>query len=114
METRFDNTEMWITGDGCNVQITRMETTHLMNIIKMFIRRPQTIMSMLIMDFENLAVCCSIDTWSPNQNTTENVVKKSINTVTSMTAESLTGYAINSPLGQAILSELNNTSFPKT
>lgn len=108
MHTRFDNATVWVTADHRHLNIKDMETSHLMNTYRMFIRKPYTIISMLIKDFEDASTNYSSEAWSPDAAQSDDVVKISIYTATSMTSDQLTDYAINSPLGRAIYAELEN------
>ncbi len=53
MKTRFDDEKYWVTNQGEILEIKDIETDHLINIVAMFFRRPQVIMSLLIKDIEN-------------------------------------------------------------
>ncbi len=106
MKTRFDCKTEWVTSDGLAIRLSDMETTHLMNIIGMFIKKPFITASMIIRDIERQEVCTASKAWKPNAKKDADVKKESIYNVTSMTEESLVDYALNSPLGLAILEEL--------
>lgn len=108
MHTRFDNATVWVTADHRHLNIKDMETSHLMNTYRMFIRKPYTVLSMLIKDFEDAPTNYSSGAWSPDTDQNDDIVKVSIFTATSMTLEQLTEYATNSPLGRAIFMELAN------
>lgn len=109
MKTRFDNGITWETGCHGVVTIKNMETTHLMNTISMFIRKPQIVASLLIRDIENSALLDdSMSVWSSQRSVDATHIKRqSIHQVTSLSSDELTTYALNSPLGQAMLAELD-------
>ena len=104
MKTRFDD-KCWITGSGEIIQISDMETDHILNCLKMFIRKPDRTISMLIYDIENHPDTCPFQPWGNGLN---DVVNKSINNITSMTKAELITYALNSTLGKTMSDELNN------
>lgn len=52
MKTRFDSAEIWRTNNDTAVSIKELETSHLMNIVRMFLRRPETVQTMLVCDIE--------------------------------------------------------------
>ena len=43
MKTRFDSAEIWRTNNDTAVSIKELETSHLMNIVRMLLRRPETV-----------------------------------------------------------------------
>lgn len=85
MKTRFDD-KCWITGNGEIIQISDMGTDHILNCLKMFIRKPDRTISMLIDDIENHPDTCPFQPWGNGLN---DVVNKSINNITSMTKAEL-------------------------
>lgn len=102
MKTRFDNDCMWIT-PGNEIPIKNMETEHLINTLKMFATKPSRVLSILLCDIEHNPPI--INAWSPVGNDNE-IIKKSIYNATSMSPDELTAYALNSPLGKAMIAEL--------
>ena len=52
MKTRFDSVEIWRTNNDTAVSIKELETSHLMNIVRMLLRRPETVQTMLVCDIE--------------------------------------------------------------
>lgn len=52
MKTRFDSAEIWRTNNDTAVSIKELETSHLMNIVRMLLRRPETVQTMLVCDIE--------------------------------------------------------------
>lgn len=44
MKTRFDSAEVWRTNSDTKVSIKELETSHLMNIVRMLLRRPETVL----------------------------------------------------------------------
>lgn len=103
MLTRFD-TLVWTTARGEVLTMKEMETDHLLNTLKMLAQKPTVVVSMLIKDAESLSMphCCT--PWTKDQ--PQNVIAQSIHSITSMTAEEVCNYALDSCLGQAIQSEL--------
>ena len=97
ISTRFDQTEKWITGYGEVHNIKDMETTHILNIIRMFETKPTMLQTFLINDVTNNKV------WTPNPGSS----KISLNNITSMSVEELKNYFHNCPLFIAMKAELN-------
>lgn len=106
MKTRFDD-KFWITGCGEVMQVKDMETEHMMNCVKMFVQKPERTIAMLIVDIEKHSDFYPVQPWN-GSNAVENVVKESINNITSMTKAELIDYAMNSTLGKAMVEELCN------
>lgn len=106
MKTRFDNTVMWVTSDGSETNIRDMETTHLLNTVKMFIQKPYRIVSILIKDVERYSQHHYPEVWTPTHQGASSVVTQSIGTITSMSKEQLVDYALGSPLCAAMIEEL--------
>lgn len=50
MKTRFDSAKVWRTNNDTTVSIKELETSHLMNIVRMLLRRPETVQTMLVCD----------------------------------------------------------------
>ena len=107
MKTRFDNAEMWRTNNDTAVSIQELETSHLMNIVRMLLRRPETVQTMLVCDIERQ----SRNVWRANDLVDEDAVA-SIHNATSMTPReivviTLEGRGVNtSVLIGSVLAEL--------
>lgn len=101
MITRFDDPRHWKTAFGEVVNISSMETAHLMNTVKMLIQKPNRVQVMLVVDIESPRNESSV--WVPDN---KNNVKQSIENVTSMTEEQLTKYVMETQLFKAMLTEL--------
>jgi len=109
MKTRFDESKVWVTGMGEVIQITDMETTHLMNTIRMFAQKPYVSMGIIVKDIERNSICCGIgEAWTPTTKVGGNVKKQSISNITSMSEAEIISYTLDSPLGQAMLIELES------
>lgn len=109
MKTRFDETKIWVTGMGEVIEIANMETTHLMNTVRMFAQKPYISMGIIVKDIERNAVCCGVGkAWSPTSKIEIDVKKQSISNITSMSEQEIVTYTLNSPLGQAMLLELQS------
>ena len=107
MKTRFDETKRWITGMGEIIEINNMETTHLMNTIRMFVQKPYISMGIIVKDIERNKAYSQINrAWSPDVQSEYDVTKASISNITSMDEGEIIEYTLNSPLGQAMLTEL--------
>lgn len=107
MKTRFDSKVDWITGEGMTVKISDLETSHLMNIVRMFIKKPFVVTAMLVHDIEDQHVCDTSEVWSPKVSKSCDVKKESIFNITSMSEEEVIEYALASPLGKSIIEELS-------
>lgn len=108
MKTRFDTYGKWITGNGELMFVRDMSTTHILNTMRMLIQKPSRTMSMLISDVEG-CVCgspCQIFplAWEPDL---DDVLKKSIYNITSMSADELKTYVRKTPLFQSFCDELS-------
>ncbi len=101
MRTRFDLSDVWYTGDGRPVYVASMDTSHLINIVKMLLTRPDRTMAMLIKDIEEASDIGTV--WTP---TRSDDLRESINNATSMTDEELIQYVIGTPLFRSLISEL--------
>lgn len=109
MKTRFDETKRWVTGMGEVVEIRDMETTHLMNTIRMFAQKPYISMGIIVKDIERNKAYSQIDrAWSPDVQSDYDVTKVSIMNITSMNEDEIIEYTLNSPLGQSMLAELES------
>lgn len=108
MHTRFDNTSVWITADHRVISIKDMETTHILNTLRMLICKPHTTMSMLITDIEKSVEDATLEPWYPSAKDRKKCKKKSLSNATSMKPEEIIAYVIESPLCSAMLKELRN------
>ena len=100
MDTRFD-TRYWITGQGLATPVEELETDHAMNILRMLVTKPDRTLAMLLNDIEKTPFCMAA--WTPDKKATK---VQSIHNATSMTAQELRVFALESTLGQALLCEL--------
>lgn len=105
MITRFDNDETWITENN-DYDIEDMETTHILNTIRLFILKPNSVIGMLIKDVEENEIEENSTVWQKTFLRKRNVKKESINNITSMTDEEVKEYVMNSPLVNAMKIEL--------
>lgn len=102
MKTRFDHYGVWITACGEVKKVSDMETSHILNTMRMLIQKSSRTVGMLIHDVENSEVCV-LSTWEPNFKST---VKQSIRNITSMTVDELKAYVKKTPLFQSMCDEL--------
>lgn len=105
MITRFDNDETWITENN-DYDIEDMETAHILNTIRLFILKPNSVIGMLIKDVEENEIEENSTVWQKTFLRKRNVKKESINNITSMTDEEVKEYVMNSPLVNAMKIEL--------
>lgn len=108
MKTRFDCPQNWIKGNGEVIPIKDMETSHLINTVRMFVRKPFMVCSMIIEDIENKTYSPVATAWNPNGSEEQNIKNESIFNVTSLTEQELTAYALQSALGCAMVNELSS------
>lgn len=101
MKTRFDETKYWITTGGEAIRLCDMETSHLLNTVKMLLQKPTRTQAMLVIDIERNSRDATV--WVPNP---QDPRVLSIHNVTSLTAEELVDYVKSTPLYAAMLSEL--------
>lgn len=110
MNTRFDNAKSWKTADGRVIEIKEMETSHIMNTLRLFIRKPYLIMSMIVKDFDEIPdnqTEQNYGPWNPHyHNSQPNFKAESMYAVTSLTNDDLVSYAVDSALGRAMRDEL--------
>lgn len=105
IRTRFDDTRVWRAHND-ELRICEMETDHLINTLNMFIRRPERTLAMLVRDIEHFKPHAT-SAWTKD-NDGDSIIKKSLHNVTSMTYTELMTYALNSPLGKAMIGELGD------
>lgn len=92
MKTRFDSAEVWRTNNDTMVSIKELETSHLMNIVRMLLRRPETVQTMLVCDIERQ----SRNVWKANNIVDEDAVE-SIHNATSMTPREVVQWVQDTP-----------------
>lgn len=105
MKTRFDDNVKWRTSPGEFVFIADMDTSHILNVIRMFIQKPYLITSMIVKDIEENTSYGPVE-WTPNSCAVNSAKKQSINNITSMAEDDTIRYALESPLGQRFMYEL--------
>lgn len=93
MKTRFDETKYWITTGGEAIRLCDMETSHLLNTVKMLLQKPTRTQAMLVIDIERNSRDAAV--WVPNPQDPRIL---SIHNVTSLTAEELVDYVKSTPL----------------
>lgn len=98
MKTRFDSAEIWRTNNDTMVSIKELETSHLMNIVRMLLRRPETVQTMLVCDIERQ----SRNVWKANNIVDEDAVE-SIHNATSMTPREVVQWVQDTPLFNTIV-----------
>ena len=100
LKTRFDETEIWKGAVSKKYRISEMETSHLINTLKMFDEKPFRTVRMILDDIENSIVFTYKDNSSDK--------KQSITNATSMSEQDLKDFALNSPIATAMKAELVN------
>ena len=100
LKTRFDETEIWKGAGSKKYRISEMETSHLINTLKMFDEKPFRTVRMILDDIENSIVFTYKDNSSDK--------KQSITNATSMSEQDLKDFALNSPIATAMKAELVN------
>lgn len=98
MKTRFDSAEVWRTNNDTMVSLKELETSHLMNIVRMLLRRPETIQTMLVCDIERQ----SRNVWKANNIVDEDAIE-SIHNATSMTPREVVQWVQDTPLFNTIV-----------
>ena len=98
MKTRFDSAKVWRTNNDTVVSIKELETSHLMNIVRMLLRRPETVQTMLVCDIERQ----SRNVWKANNIVDEDAVE-SIHNATSMTPREVVQWVQDTPLFNTIV-----------
>lgn len=98
MKTRFDSAEVWRTNNDTMVSIKELETSHLMNIVRMLLRRPETVQTMLVCDIERQ----SRNVWKANNLVDEDAIE-SIHNATSMTPREVVQWVQDTPLFNTIV-----------
>lgn len=98
MKTRFDSAEVWRTNNDTMVSIKELETSHLMNIVRMLLRRPETVQTMLVCDIERQ----SRNVWKANNIADEDAIE-SIHNATSMTPREVVQWVQDTPLFNTIV-----------
>lgn len=103
MKTRFDFPGVWITACGETVAIGNMETAHLLNTVKMLVKKPERVLSILISDIENATFSETV--WTVFNSSDR---KQSLRNVTSLSEEELVEYVKGTPLFRSMLEELKD------
>ena len=98
MKTRFDSAKVWRTNNDTTVSIKELETSHLMNIVRMLLRRPETVQTTLVCDIERQ----SRNVWKANNIVDEDAVE-SIHNATSMTPSEVIQWVQGTPLFTTIV-----------
>lgn len=98
MKTRFDSAEIWRTNNDTMVSIKELETSHLMNIVRILLRRPETVQTMLVCDIERQ----SRNVWKANNIVDEDAIE-SIHNATSMTPREVVQWVQDTPLFNTIV-----------
>lgn len=98
MKTRFDSAEVWRTNNDTMVSIKELETSHLMNIVRMLLRHPETVQTMLVCDIERQ----SRNVWKANNLVDEDAIE-SIHNATSMTPREVVQWVQDTPLFNTIV-----------
>lgn len=94
IKTRFDNSEVWETKQEA-YEISEMETSHIINLLRMFRTKPMVILNILLDSVEE-----SCFAFSKNKN------KAAVHEITSMSEEELIDVAMNSVLVAALCDQL--------
>lgn len=94
IKTRFDNSEVWETKDK-EYEISKMETAHIINLLRMFKTKPMVVMRILLDSVEES--CFSFS---------RNKKKEALYEITSMSEEELIDVAMNSVLVAALYDQL--------
>ena len=98
MKTRFDSAKVWRTNNDTVVSIKELETSHLMNIVRMLLRCPETVQTMLVCDIERQ----SRNVWKANNIVDEDAIE-SIHNATSMTPREVVQWVQDTPLFNTIV-----------
>lgn len=101
MKTRFDDNQYWITAQGDCMDINDMETSHLMNTVRMLVQKPFITVNLLIKDIETF----NTRVWTPKK---KEIKSESIKNVTSMSEREVIEYILDTPLVLAMLTVLNS------
>ena len=94
IKTRFDNSEVWETKQE-TYEISKMETSHIINLLRMFKTKPMVILNILLDSVEESCFAFS-----------KNKHKAAIHEITSMSEEELIEVAMNSVLVAALCDQL--------
>lgn len=103
MKTRFDG-KLWIGAFGVVFEVKKMETAHLLNVVKMLVQKPARVQAMLVDDIED-ATFEEQEAWTPSGNE-EDIRKKSLHNATSLSSEELIQYVTSTTLFKTLLDEL--------
>lgn len=102
MNTRFDG-KLWIAAFGLTLEIKEMETSHLLNTVKMLVQKPARVQAILVDDIER-ATFAEQEAWTPTSK--NDLRKQSLHNITSLSADELIEYVTGTPLFKAMLAEL--------
>lgn len=94
IKTRFDNPEVWETKREA-YEISEMETSHIINLLRMFKTKPMVILNILLDSVDD--ACFS---FSKGKN------KEAVHEITSMSEDELVEVAMNSVLVAALCDQL--------
>lgn len=103
MKTRFDG-KLWIGSFGVTYEVKEMETSHLLNTVKMMVQKPARVLAMLVADIENTSFV-EPEAWTPTGNAGA-LRKQSLHNITSLSGEELVQYVTDTPLFKAMMDEL--------
>lgn len=108
MNTRFDNEKEWITENEV-YEIKEMETGHILNTLRLFVIKPNSVVGMLIKDIERSIIFDEMSTpWSKMLLTKRDIKKESIRNITSMKTDEIINYVMNTPLTNSMKKELES------
>lgn len=108
MNTRFDNEKEWITENEV-YEIKEMETCHILNTLRLFVIKPNSVVGMLIKDIERSIIFDEMSTpWSKMLLTKRDIKKESIRNITSMKTDEIINYVMNTPLTNSMKKELES------
>lgn len=94
IKTRFDNSEVWEIKNE-SYEISEMETSHIINLLRMFKTKPIVILNILLESVDEASF-----SFSKKRN------KEAIHEITSMSEDELVGVAMNSVLVAALCDQL--------
>lgn len=94
IKTRFDNSEVWETRNE-SYEISEMETSHIINLLRMFKTKPTVVMNILLDSVDDASFSFS-----------KRKSKEAIYEITSMSEEELIEVAMNSVLVAALCDQL--------
>lgn len=108
MNTRFDNEKEWVTENEV-YEIEKMETNHILNTLRLFITKPNSVIGMLIKDIERNAIFDEISIpWSKIFFSKRDIKKESMRNITSMKTDEVIDYVMNTLLVNSMKKELES------